>query len=162
MNLEELYGTTGHLLRRAHQMATAVFSAYQSEITGVQYAALSAIADQPGVDATRLSSLIAFDRSTIGGVIDRLEQKGLLSRAADVRDRRVKLLYATPTGRALLEAHDPLARSASRQMLAPLTPADQREFVRMLRILIESHGAPAGGEPQAASPPRRTRSAAPA
>jgi len=140
-------------------MATAVFSAYEAEVTGVQYAALVAIAHQPGVDATRLSTLIAFDRSTIGGVIDRLEQKGLLSRAADVRDRRAKLLYVTPTGRALLDAHDPMARSASREMLAPLSAADQREFLRMLHTLID-HPRSREDETRAAKSPRRTRASA--
>lgn len=68
----------GHLIRRAQQVSIAIFAEECAglDLTSVQYAALSAIGAHPGVDATRLSTLIAFDRSTIGDVLERLESKG--------------------------------------------------------------------------------------
>jgi DNA-binding MarR family transcriptional regulator len=155
-----MYGTTGHLLRRAHQQANALFFAACDELTGVQFAALTAIADQPGVDATRLSALIAFDRSTIGGVIDRLEQKGLVSRAAYVKDRRVKLLYATPKGSALLAQVDARAWGVSNRLLASLPEADRQRFVRMLRTLIDASDASDAGAAAAARTTRAARAPA--
>ena len=42
-------------------------------LTSIQFAALVAINDSPGLDATRLAALIDYDRPTMTGVIDRLE-----------------------------------------------------------------------------------------
>ena len=71
----------GHLIRRAQQIAVAIFmeecAAY--DLTPVQYAALVAIRENPGTDATRLSSLIALDRSTLGNVLERLEARKLVT-----------------------------------------------------------------------------------
>ncbi|MCS6878835.1 MAG: MarR family transcriptional regulator, partial [Geminicoccaceae bacterium] len=87
--MRELYTKPGHLIRRAHQLATALFAEECGELTPVQYAALWAIAAQPGIDATRVSALIAFDRSTIGDVLERLEGKGWIRRETSPTDRRV-------------------------------------------------------------------------
>jgi DNA-binding MarR family transcriptional regulator len=52
--------------------------------------------EQPGLDQRTLASSIGFDTSTIGGVIDRLEKRGLIERQASPTDRRVRLLQVTP------------------------------------------------------------------
>ena len=98
--MDEMYAMPGHLIRRAHQISTALFTEEcgQFDMTSVQYAALTAVRTYPDVDATRLSALIAFDRSTIGDVLERLEAKGWLSRGPSPTDRRVKRLRITPDG----------------------------------------------------------------
>lgn len=65
-------------------------------LTSIQFAALVAINDSPGLDATRLAALIDYDRPTMTGVIDRLEAKGLVMREVDPNDRRARLLFLTP------------------------------------------------------------------
>src|SRR5450432_229782 len=59
----------GHLARRFQQIAVAVFHAAVEEagydLTPVQYAALTEIATQPGIDQATLAGLIAYDRTTI-------------------------------------------------------------------------------------------------
>jgi DNA-binding MarR family transcriptional regulator len=96
--MEELYEMPGHLIRRAQQISTALFTdeCGAFDLTSVQYAALCAIKANPNVDATRLSALIAFDRSTIGDVVERLESKGWISRRSSLQDRRIKLLRLSP------------------------------------------------------------------
>src|SRR4051812_25072605 len=80
----------GHLARRFQQIAVAVFHAEVEaagfDLTPVQYAALTAIATHPGVDQVTLAGLIAFDRTTITGVVDRLVQKDLAVRPAHSPD----------------------------------------------------------------------------
>ena len=68
MKTEEIYQQAGHLIRRAHQMATAVFMAEAKafDLTPVQFAALIVIRDNPGIEATKVADLVYFDRSTIG------------------------------------------------------------------------------------------------
>ncbi|MET3299238.1 hypothetical protein ABIF53_000253 [Bradyrhizobium japonicum] len=76
----------GHLARRFQQIAVAVFLAEVGDagfdLTPVQYAALATIKANPGLDQVTLAGLIAYDRTTITGVIDRLVQKGLAERRA--------------------------------------------------------------------------------
>ncbi len=92
----------GHLIRRLHQQSTQTFQAGMQAIgvdmTSVQFAALDAIVQQPGIDQASLAATISFDRATIGGVVDRLEAKGLVQRAVSPDDRRARLLRATPAG----------------------------------------------------------------
>jgi DNA-binding MarR family transcriptional regulator len=85
--MDSLYDMPGHLVRRVQQISTALFSEEcgRFDITSVQFAALVVIRSNPEVDATRLSALIAFDRSTIGGVLERLESKGWIGRVGTIR-----------------------------------------------------------------------------
>ena len=92
--MDSLYAMPGHLIRRVQQVSTALFAEECAglDLTSVQFAALVAIRENPGVDATRLSHLIAFDRSTLGGVLERLEAKGWVVRNPSPGDKRIKLL----------------------------------------------------------------------
>jgi MarR family transcriptional regulator, lower aerobic nicotinate degradation pathway regulator len=131
----------GHLIRRAQQISTAIFTEECAafDLTSVQFAALFAIRANPGVDATRLSALIAFDRSTIGDVLERLEAKGWVERRASPSDRRVKLLHLAPEGEALLERVLPAVQRVQERLLAPLQKRDRDTMVRLLAELAELH-----------------------
>ena len=102
--MDAVYTAPGYLFRRMQQIAVAIFveECRAFDLTPVQYAALIAIHTHPGIDATRLSAVIAFDRSTLGNVIERLEAKRLIERKPSAEDKRVKLLYLTKSGAALL------------------------------------------------------------
>src|SRR6476646_4227835 len=104
LTMDAVYTRPGYLFRRMQQIAVAIFvkECRAFDLTPVQYAALIAIHTHPGIDATRLSAVIAFDRSTLGNVIERLEAKKLIERKPSPEDKRVKLLYLTRAGAALL------------------------------------------------------------
>src|ERR1700743_2987301 len=104
ITMDAVYTAPGYLFRRMQQIAVAIFmeECRAHDLTPVQYAALIAIRAHPGIDATRLSSVIAFDRSTLGSVIERLETKSYIERKPAPEDKRVKLLYLTKSGANLL------------------------------------------------------------
>ncbi len=153
MSMELVYGRPGHLIRRAQQVAVALFSEACSafDLTSVQYAALVAIRENPGVDATRLSSLIAFDRSTLGDVLERLESKGWIRRAPSPADKRVKLLHISQPGADVLDIVDPIAEEVQERILAPLAPADRLTLMRLLEQLVDTDRA----RPAASVPPQK-------
>jgi MarR family transcriptional regulator, temperature-dependent positive regulator of motility len=130
----------GHLARRFQQIAVAVFlsevEAAGYDLTPVQYAALAAVGAQPGIDQVTLAGLIAFDRTTIGGVVDRLVLKGLLERRESGKDRRARELTLTRAGRRTLRDVTPAVEAAQRIMLRGLTDQDGKELVRLLRKVI--------------------------
>jgi MarR family transcriptional regulator, lower aerobic nicotinate degradation pathway regulator len=87
---QDIYSRPGHLIRRLQQIAVAIFMEETAEfdVTPVQYSALLAVRNHPGIDQTSLMKTIAFDRSTIGDVVKRLENKRLIRRAvSDVAPR---------------------------------------------------------------------------
>ena len=137
--MDDVYTKPGYLFRRMQQIAVAVFleECKAADLTPVQYATLVAIRAHPGVDATRLSALIAFDRSTLGNVIERLETKGFLERRPGPGDRRVKLLYLTKAGAGELRHVEPLVASAQARMLQPLAPADRRILLKLMAQLVD-------------------------
>ena len=139
---DDLYKHPGHLIRRVHQIAVALFmeECGESGITPVQYACLKALKANPGVDATRLSSLIAFDRSTIGNVLERLERKGLIQRFPSAQDKRIKLLKLDPEGRRLLRRLEAAVERSQKRILAPLNAEQQRALIKLLTRLIAANG----------------------
>src|SRR5688572_3944457 len=152
MSMQDLYGKPGHLIRRAHQIAVALFmeECEGLDITPVQYAMLLAIRENPGVDATRLSALIAFDRSTLGSVLERLEARKLVLRGASPDDKRIKVLHLTPAGTALLRAAEPAVARSQKRLLEPLPQRDRASLLALLNDLVRLNddAAPAvdGGE----------------
>src|SRR5271169_1671691 len=126
ITMDAVYTAPGYLFRRMQQIAVALFmeecKAY--DLTPVQYAALIAIRTHPGIDATRLSAVIAFDRSTLGSVIERLEGKSYVERKPAPEDKRVKLLYLTKAGMNLLRDIMPSVDRVQARILQPLKPAD--------------------------------------
>jgi DNA-binding MarR family transcriptional regulator len=134
----DLNSLPGHDIRRLHQIAVALFMAETEPfgVTPVQYAALQAVQNSPGLDQRTLARTIGFDTSTIAGVIDRLEARGLMQRNASAQDRRVRLLTLTAAGDQLLADVQPSMLRAQERILAPLPAQERGEFMRMLGVLI--------------------------
>ena len=136
--MDDVYTKPGHLFRRMQQIAVAIFAeeCRAFDVTPVQYAALVAIRAYPGIDATRLSAVIAFDRSTLGSVIERLETKGFITRKSASYDKRVKLLYLTKAGARTLRSIMPSINRAQARMLEPLKGADRAHLIELMRRLV--------------------------
>ena len=132
---EEMLSMPGHLIRRMHQASQVIFDSHVAaagfELTSVQFAALTVIAAQPGLDQATLAREISFDRATTGGVIERLEIKGLIRREVSAQDRRARLLYLERSGEEMLENVIPLAREAQRAMLSGLTASERAIFLQL-------------------------------
>lgn len=137
----ELENYPGYHIRRLQQIAVAVFIEETEgfSVTPVQYAALSAVLRNPGIDQRTLARSIGFDTSTIGSVIDRLEARGVMLRTVCSKDRRVRLLSLTPAGLELLQAAEPAVLRAQRRMLDPLPEDKRAQFIEMLSLLIHEN-----------------------
>jgi DNA-binding MarR family transcriptional regulator len=138
LDLDEL---PGYYIRRLNQIAVAIFlqETEAHGLTPVQYAALSKVGVTPGVDQRTLARSIGLDTSTIAGVIDRLEARGLMQRKSSPEDRRVRLLSLTHEGQNLLQAVEPDMLKAQQRILKPLPAAERDAFMRMLRKLVAAN-----------------------
>lgn len=131
------HGMAGHLIRRLHQLSTQVFTSRTKEagfdITSVQFAALDAIVENPGIDQAGVATLIAYDRPTIGEVINRLVGKGLVERAVSKTDRRSRVLSLTPLGREVFERLLPIVRELQDAILENLDPHEREMFLSLTK-----------------------------
>jgi DNA-binding MarR family transcriptional regulator len=137
--MDAVYSAPGYLFRRMQQIAVSIFieECRACDLTPVQYAALVAIHTHPGIDATRLSAVIAFDRSTLGNVIERLQTKALIERKPSRGDKRIKLLYLTKSGAALLRDIMSSVDRAQARMLQPLKAVDRKTLLALLTQLVD-------------------------
>lgn len=140
--MTDLQHMPGHLIRRFQQIAVAIFLTEVGDagfdMTPVQFAALVQIKSNPGLDQATLAGLIAYDRTTIGGVVDRLVQKGWVARDISGRDRRARELRITADGDRVMATVEPAVQEAQRTMLAGLAPDEAAVFMQLLRKATEA------------------------
>jgi len=138
MRLSDVYLAPGHLIRRSQQIAVAIF--YEEfkghEVTPVQYAALIAIRDRPGMDQRTLVNQIAIDRSTIGSLLKTLEERNLILRVTPKNNQRIKQLFITESGDRLLQSTREHIHRVQERILAPLGAKDQKLFMEFLSRLV--------------------------
>ena len=141
----EAYGMAGHLIRRLHQISTQVFmrrvQAAGFDLTPVQFAAMDAIRANPGIDQAGVATLIAYDRATIGGVIDRLVQKDWVARVVSRRDRRARELSLTGEGNRVFEVILPVVRDVQDDILSDLDDASRGTFLEAARRIVEGRAS---------------------
>jgi DNA-binding MarR family transcriptional regulator len=135
-----VHDMAGHLIRRLHQQSTQLFVQRTQDagfdLTPVQYAALEAIHDNPGIDQARVAEMIGYDRATIGGVIERLEKKGWISRVVSEQDRRARELSLTPQGKKIRTALEHIVTDLQKDILQPLKSEDQALFIELARQVV--------------------------
>lgn len=134
----------GTLIRRLHQ--AVVFQLSQavggSDLTPVQYAVLAAACGSPDSDQARLSELVRYDRATVGGVIDRLEDKGLVRRSLSRQDKRVRLVNVTAQGKRLLRKLAPDILEVQDTVLDCLEAREREIFIKALARLVDANSMP--------------------
>ena len=138
----EIHDMPGHLIRRLQQISVSVFAERVAEagydVTPVQYAALVAISANPGIDQATLAGLIAHDRVTIGGVLDRLEQKSMIARETSARDRRARILHMTREGEDALSSLTPVVQSVQLEILGGLDESERETLLALLKKTTEA------------------------
>jgi len=134
----------GHLARRFHQISTSLFDVEMRkigiDITAVQYAALVAIRDTPSIDQATLAAIIVYDRTTIGGVVDRLVEKGLVDRVVSETDRRARVLTISDAGVQTIQRTEPAMKRAQKRLVGELDQAETEELLRLLNKIVAGLG----------------------
>lgn len=134
-----LQARPGFLIRRLHQIHTALFMEECSaeSITPVQYSILTALEHMGTAEQIALSSAVGLDTTNVADVLARLERQRMVKRRTSPRDKRMKVVTLTKTGRALLLRIDAGAARAHERTLAALSPTARARFMRDLAHLVE-------------------------
>jgi len=99
------------------------------------YSVLTALRDEPMRTQAALARAIGADKTRIIGVLDDLQERGLIEREPDPDDRRVRLLRLTAAGRRLQDKVRSAIREQEEDLLGELPAADRSAFLRVLRTL---------------------------
>lgn len=128
----------GHLIRRAHQRASATFMSVLAErqFTPTQYFAMARLRERGQVSQNLLGRLSAMDPATIQGVTRRLYDRGLIERLPDSTDRRRMVLRLTPEGEKVVDSLLDGINRVSQQFLAPLAPEEQNHLRGYLMRIV--------------------------
>ncbi|MBU0725466.1 MAG: MarR family winged helix-turn-helix transcriptional regulator [Alphaproteobacteria bacterium] len=138
-----LQGRPGFLIRRLHQIHTALFTEEcgEEKITPIMYSVLSALSQVGPVDQTTLARAVAIDKTNMADILERLRKRGLIRRRVAPKDRRVRLTVLTEEGRALLDRIDDRAERAHARTVEDLPPAEQAQLVALMMRVIEAKDA---------------------
>lgn len=129
----------GFLLSKAYQRAWAIMreEIETYDLTPPQFGLLAFLWNQDGMTQIELSEKGQIDRTTVGGLVDRLEKIGLVERRQHPQDRRAYKIHLTDRGK---ELEGPLTECAGRSLerfTRGLNEQEVNELRRMLEILRE-------------------------
>lgn len=99
------------------------------------YSVLTALGESPMRTQAALADAIGADKTRIIATLDELEGRGYIERRPDPGDRRVRLLAITDEGRTVMDAAQQDIHRHEDGLLASLSAADRRVFLRVLNQL---------------------------
>lgn len=136
-NLSQLYARPGFLLRRAHQISTAVFEdeCKSLALTPAQFGVLSVLHASPGLDQSSLGRALGFDKVTVMRVMRGLETRGLIVRVYAPTNRRNLSISLSEAGLALLTKTKAPAEHAYDRLMSPLSHEQREQLVSLLQLL---------------------------
>ena len=130
----EIEKSVGFLLAKAYQRACALFKEeFESyDLTPQQFGLLAFLWIEAGLSQAELSARSQIDRTTTGGIIDRLEKEGLVKRRAHPEDRRAYQVFLTEKGKSLEDELSVVAGRVLRKVTSPLTEEEHETLIRLL------------------------------
>jgi DNA-binding MarR family transcriptional regulator len=131
----------GFLIRRAQQVHLAVWGEEAGPgLSNVQFGVLNVLHRTGGASQRELCDALDLDRSTVAGLVSRLEARGLVERARAAADRRRNLVRLTEEGAAELRRLVPHAAQVDASLTAGLTEEERATLRRLLTRILDTHG----------------------
>ena len=106
------------------------------QVTPSQLMCLRALYEKGPLPPSQLAGLIMVKPSTVTGIIDHLEIKGLVERLRKATDRRLVIVELTPTGKDFyLNAPPPISQKMV-DTIVKLSKSEMEKMVVSLNILV--------------------------
>ncbi len=133
----DIENSIGFLLAKVHQRGFALFKEPLDTygMTPRQFSLLAFLWQEDGLSQADLSAKSQIDRSTLGGLIDRLEKDGLVARLPDPDDRRAYRICLTARGKSLEKELCEIARSVQEKFIAVITHEERDTLLQLLKKL---------------------------
>lgn len=125
-----LLGDAARLLRRSFDERARILG-----VTRPQWRVLALLKRFDGSTQVTVADMLDVEPITLGRMVDRLQDAGLVERRADPADRRSWRLHLTPDGERKIEALRPTALALFDDALAGLDAAQRLELEAMLNVI---------------------------
>lgn len=137
MSVFDIEASVGFLLAKAHQKLFAFFRDELKDygITPPQFALLAFLWKKDGLSQVELSEKTTIDRTTLGGLVDRLEKAALVERRPNPADRRAYLIHLTDEGKRLRPELEGIALRVRERTTAGFAPGEYETLCRLLEKL---------------------------
>lgn len=123
---------------RSHALLNDTFATSGSGLRSYHYRLLAALEEWGPASQADLARSTSVDRSDVVTVLNELEQRGLIDRAVDPRNRRRNIVSITRAGRKQFQALDDVIDEVQERVLAPLSKNERRQLAKLLRKLVDS------------------------
>ena len=138
---EELVSSTSFLLKRlgfkAKDQATQAYEGMG--LHPYHHAVLAALDEGSRETQGAIADALGYDRGQLVGLLDELEERGLVERQRDPADRRRHIVRMTADGKRALARLRGLARRLENDFLAPLDEAERSELHGLTLRLAQHH-----------------------
>jgi DNA-binding MarR family transcriptional regulator len=147
----ELVCSPAFLLKRVGMLAKErTMAAYEAVGANPYHYAVLAVLEEGARDTqAKIADALGYDRSWLVGLLDELEEAGLIERRRDPEDRRRHLVSLTPAGKKKLAELRKVSQNVENELLASLDVDQRRQLHELLLQLAADHDpryAPANGE----------------
>ena len=137
----ELLLSTGFLLKRlGWRIKERAHEEFEPTGLSPQHHAVLSLLDERSCNAQgAIADALGYDRSQLVGLLDELEEHGLIARKRDPDDRRRHLVKLTPAGSEALGELRVISKSIEKEFLAPLSAEERRTLHALLQRLASYH-----------------------
>jgi len=138
---EELISSTSFLLKRLGFAAKdKAMEAYERSGLHPYHHAVLAVLDEGSRETQgAIADALGYDRGQLVGLLDELEDRGLVERRRDPADRRRHIVRLTPAGKRALAKLRALARQFDDEFLASLDENERAQLHALLLRLAQQH-----------------------
>ncbi len=133
----ELRNCINYLLTVAQHEVFVVFSERLAEfgVTPGQYGILNCLWSQGSATPKEIAQTLRLENSTVSGMLDKLQKRGLVTRVLDPNDRRSIRVEASEAGKAIREDVLRTVDELNQAVLAPFTAQQRQQLLELLRRL---------------------------
>jgi MarR family transcriptional regulator, organic hydroperoxide resistance regulator len=128
----------GYRMRLVSMLLTREFQSLLDPygLTPFHWVVLCCLWQEDGLATSALADKLQQVGGTLTGVLDRMEERGLVCRQRDERDRRIWRIWLTETGEELRYVLPPLALELKNNALAGIPEPEQQRFFDVLDQII--------------------------
>ena len=138
---KELLSSASFLLKRVgFAVKERMIEAFEETgLSAYDHAILALLHEEPSETQAMIADALGLDRSHLVGVLDELEERGLIERRRDQIDRRRHLVSLTPKGEEALKRLRAVAKRVDDEFFKPLEAAERKTLTALLARLASHH-----------------------
>lgn len=138
---EELVGSATFLLKRlGFAVKEQAMEGYERVgLHPYHHAVLIALSEGSHETQGAIADALGYDRGQLVGLLDELEERSLVERRRDQKDRRRHLVHITPEGKRMLRTLRTLSQQLEADFLSPLSNEERAELHALLLRLAQKH-----------------------